>query len=155
MKNTMLKLGSQTGSLMNHMMSGSQAKPEVGKGATVLFWTDRHAYQVVEVSKDQTKCTIRRCRAKRIDNLGLTDSGQQYDYSELEEQSVELVFRQGCWRQISRSIQFCGKENVYNPDHFDENGFLKLIDGITKIVTSYPKINIVFGMQEEYWDPSF
>mgnify|MGYP001576962564 CR=1 FL=1 len=38
-----LRAGTQTGSLINHLMSGSKgAEPEVGMGATILGWSDRH-----------------------------------------------------------------------------------------------------------------
>lgn len=37
-----MKLGTQTGSLINHIMSTAKARtPEIGEGATILAWTDR------------------------------------------------------------------------------------------------------------------
>lgn len=45
-----MKLGSQTGSVMNHLYSRmvvGAPEPEVGMGATILAWTDRYAATVV------------------------------------------------------------------------------------------------------------
>lgn len=47
-----LQLGTETGSLINHLYSRAtrgQPAPEVGMGATVLSWTDRRAATVVSV----------------------------------------------------------------------------------------------------------
>lgn len=78
----MLKLGSETGSLVSHVMSGSEpARPEVGMGATILRWSDRHAATIVGVSKSGKTVQVQRDHAKRIDKLGMTDSGQQYEFS--------------------------------------------------------------------------
>lgn len=47
-----MKLGAQTGSIINHLYSrGTIGQPPltVGMGATELLWTDRHALTVVEI----------------------------------------------------------------------------------------------------------
>lgn len=49
-----MKLGSQTGSVINHLHSRAvigQPKPEVGMGATLLGWTDRHAATITAVTE--------------------------------------------------------------------------------------------------------
>lgn len=49
-----MKLGSQTGSVMNHLQSLEvigQSKPFVGMGATILGWTDRHAGTITKVTE--------------------------------------------------------------------------------------------------------
>lgn len=79
----MLKLGTQTGSLINHFMSSDSAKtPEVGMGATLLSWTDRTPATVQRVFK------IGKCVAievtlddyKRIDENGVSEI-QEYEYT--------------------------------------------------------------------------
>lgn len=50
--------GKTTGSLFNHLMGNNATLPEVGKGATILHWTDRSAYEVVEVSESRMECII-------------------------------------------------------------------------------------------------
>jgi len=49
-----MKLGSQTGSLVNNIHSRAtigQPRPKVGMGATILSWTDRHAATITKVSE--------------------------------------------------------------------------------------------------------
>jgi len=76
----MLVLGTQTGSLINHVYSTfSSHAPEVGMGATMLGWTDRHAATIVEVSKDGRKVGIIRDIATRIDKNGMSEM-QEYAF---------------------------------------------------------------------------
>lgn len=43
-----MKLGRETGSLINHLLSHSkEPAPAVGMGATILGWSDRHPATVV------------------------------------------------------------------------------------------------------------
>jgi hypothetical protein len=53
-----MNIGTQTGSLVNHMYSrmtiGAPA-PEVGMGATTLSWSDRHAATVMKVTELKSK----------------------------------------------------------------------------------------------------
>jgi hypothetical protein len=51
-----MKLGSETGSVINHLysrMTKGQPDPEVGMGATVCYWSDRSAGTIVAVEKDK------------------------------------------------------------------------------------------------------
>lgn len=53
-----MKLGTQTGSLINHLCSRAtigQPVPEVGMGATMLLWTDRHAATISKVEDLSSK----------------------------------------------------------------------------------------------------
>lgn len=96
----MLKLGTQTGSVFNHIMSMGDNIPEVGKGATELLWTDRHAYFVLWVSDDKKECIIERANAIRTDDLGMSDS-QDYRYERYEEGTVKafrIRYTYGKWR---------------------------------------------------------
>lgn len=94
----MLKLGTQTGSFVNWMMSQGQTPPVVGKGATVLLWTDRHAYFVDYVSKDGREIVIERPECKRADDLGMSDS-QAYVYERnVNANKIILRFKYGKWR---------------------------------------------------------
>lgn len=82
----MLKLGSETGSLSNHLLSRAvkgEPKPVVGMGCTFLSWSDRHAGTIVEVV--EVKGVVKRiaCRednAKRVDSNGMSES-QDYVFS--------------------------------------------------------------------------
>lgn len=86
-----MKLGTETGSMVNHLMSGTIGAPEptVGMGATILCWTDRHAATIVKVTSSQIH--VRRDRAIRVDNNGMSEV-QQYTYEQDPTADVE-VFR--------------------------------------------------------------
>ena len=82
----MLKAGTQTGSLVNHLysrMTKGQPEPVVGMGATLLGWTDRHPATVVEVTKSKKGewiITVQEDNAQRTDNNGFSES-QSYEYT--------------------------------------------------------------------------
>lgn len=51
-----MKLGTQTGSVINHLHSRAvigQPEPTVGMAVTMLAWTDRHAGTIVAVETDK------------------------------------------------------------------------------------------------------
>jgi hypothetical protein len=121
-----MKLGTETGSLMNHLRSNDPTPPVVGKGATELMWTDRHAYFVNAVSKDGKRCTIERAKAIRTDDRGMSDA-QNYRY-ERTGNTTELRFKWGKWRAQGK-------------DEWSKDKW-------------YP-VNIVFGYMDEYYDFSF
>jgi hypothetical protein len=124
-----MKLGTETGSLVNHVMSKAGTKPEVGKGATELLWSDRHAYFVNEVSKDKKECVIERAKAVRTDKNGMSEC-QDYEYHrDPNAVPIKLRFRYKQWMQ----------------QDYDE---------IQKKFV-YTKINIKFGFMQEYYDFSF
>lgn len=126
-----MKLGKDTGSLTNAMMSAASVAPQVGKGATLLSWTDRYAYFVNSVSADGKTCVIERAIAIREDNNGMSDA-QSYRYKRHEAGDttpITLRFRHGKWRQQS----ICAYTGA----------------------TKYRPINICFGTMREYYDFSF
>lgn len=125
-----MKLGKETGSLTNAMMSHTGTFPVVGKGATLLSWTDRYAYFVNSVSADGKTCVIERAIAIREDNNGMSDA-QSYRYERHapgDTTPVTLRFRYGRW-------------------------YLQHGTPLTGI--SYSKINVCFGTMREYYDHSF
>lgn len=80
-----LRLGSQTGSLANHVWSGPQPiEPEVDMGCTILKWTDRAAATILEVRKTKQgkikEIVIQEDTATRTDTNGMSES-QTYDYT--------------------------------------------------------------------------
>lgn len=78
-----MKLGVETGSLVNHMMADSkQPKPDVGMGATLLHWTDRIAGTVIGVSyglKGPIGFIVQEDRVRRTDSNGMSET-QAYEY---------------------------------------------------------------------------
>lgn len=102
-----LRAGTQTGSLINHLMSGSRdAPPEVGMGATVLMWTDRHAATIVEVVSP-TKIRVREDKAIRTDSNGMSES-QSYRYEPGPETCVPRTFtlrKNGAWVRLGEPMK--------------------------------------------------
>lgn len=122
-----MKLGSQTGSLFNHMMSSSNTEPVVGSGATILHYTDRSSYFVDSVSIDKKTVIIERASAIRTDDYGMCDI-QNYRYERNQNAIPETIrYRYGNWYK------------VYKNDN----------------KTTYGRINIIFGVMREYHDYSF
>ena len=77
-----MRLNTETGSLMNHMMSNSSKQPKVGEGASV--------------SKDGKEVVLQRYSPRRADDRGMTDA-QEYIYDTLIESYLTLRFRYGRW----------------------------------------------------------
>lgn len=70
----------QTASLVNSLYAQTRnPAPEVGMGATICCWTDRHACTVVEVSRNGRVVTVQRDKATRTDSYGMSDC-QSYTY---------------------------------------------------------------------------
>jgi hypothetical protein len=76
-----MKLGRDTGSVSNWLMSGSngQPRPEVGMGVTLLHWTDRSAGTITRVSPSGKTFWFKVDRAIRTDTNGMSES-QQYRF---------------------------------------------------------------------------
>ena len=96
-----MRLGSQTGSLVNHLMSGHVGGPVpvIGMGATILCWTDRHAATVVRVSPSGKTVWVQQDHAKRTDDNGMSEV-QSYEYTPNPEAPMKM-FRLGKhgWRE--------------------------------------------------------
>jgi hypothetical protein len=163
--------GSTTGSLTNYLMGNNSSVPEIGKGATVLHWTDRHAYEVISVSKDRKKCTIQRYAPERTDNNGMSES-QTYDYKKLTDYTIDLVYRRGGWYTVYQSIEFVPSFLESLGDNYgsvyrhltieqlkavfgDEAWPQNEVEGITRLEKEYRKVSIAFGILQEYYDYSF
>lgn len=68
------------GSVVNELQGNTeQSAPQVGDGATILMWSDRHAATIVEVPSPKT-VIVQQDDAKRIDGNGISES-QEYEYT--------------------------------------------------------------------------
>jgi len=119
-----MKLGKQTGSLVNYVYTTSVGPlPVVGMGATICLWTDRNAATVVAVTpaKGQSAddlhdgMTIEVCEDRAIVVSGSTHDGSaEYRY-EPRTGGRELTYRMkdGQWRQMYTNaagrLVFCKK----------------------------------------------
>lgn len=114
------------GSVNNRLQERAKGNtPVVGMGVTELCWSDRHAYEIVEV-KDARHIVIRRLIAKRTDINGMSEC-QEYDYLP-DERGVKYTLylnNKGRW------VRRVGK------------------NGVDKSSGWY------VGRAEEYFDPSF
>lgn len=79
----MMKFGTETGSLINHVKSRTAgATPEVGMGATLLGWSDRNPATVTEFyKKGQFEyLQVQTDKYERVDDKGMSES-QEYEYT--------------------------------------------------------------------------
>lgn len=83
-----MKLGIETASVVNSMMSNSNQafeNIEVGTGATILMWTDRKPATVIFIDKNVVG--VQQDFAERVDNNGMSDC-QDWKFSENKKGSV-------------------------------------------------------------------
>lgn len=122
--NTTLKLGTETGSLVNHLFSGmNMAIPTVGIGATILRWSDRHACTIVEVSKNGKRVGVTEDIATRTDSNGMSDC-QSYSYESVPGPAHKFftLRKNGAWVSEGESIKgtrlAIGQRNHYHDYSF-------------------------------------
>jgi hypothetical protein len=103
---TQLKTGTETGSLMNHIISGCRmSAPETGMGATILGWTDRRACTITQVSKSGKRVGIVEDIATRVDENGMSDS-QEYSFERGTGSPTFFTLRKnGAWVRQGESIR--------------------------------------------------
>ena len=153
------------GGFFNQLMSNNSSVPEVGKGATILHYSDRDAYEVLEVNEEKKTCVIQKYNAKRIDGNGMSDA-QTYEYKELEGSPFTLYWKYNAWRRKRIYFEWILEKDCWPTqemsDEYKAKGgeyagaFLATeIPGLTKKRTSWDKVNIIFGVKREYYDFSF
>jgi len=86
------------GSLQNMLAGTSVAyAPKVGDGATMVMWSDRHAYTITQVVSP-THVVVTRDKVTRKDKNGMSEC-QEYDFeSDAQGQSYHVTLRSnGRW----------------------------------------------------------
>lgn len=153
-------MGKWYGSLNNRVEENRQFVDEikVGDGMTEYFWSDHHAYEVVEV-KDQKHVLVREYDHKHI--------GDSYEnkwelISNAENPITELVKRGKYWYSVVKCTVEEAKEILDGTDNIDDrlwachNDFnLEEIVASGKTKTRYHKRNVSFGKAEYYYDYEF
>lgn len=126
-----MRLGTQTGSLINHVLTHNVANPmpKVGDGATIYHWSDRHAATVIAVEKNIV--TVQADTAKRIDTNGMSEM-QEYEFSPNPE-------------GYKQSFKMGPRGNFYEVRKNPETGRWVKIDGN----------GVSFGHRRHYHDYSF
>ena len=103
------------GSLQNRLEENmvGRPKPEVGMGVTEYFYSDRHAWEVVEV-KDDRHITVRRMKYKCLDYF----AGEWECYPDENGRTAELFLtKKGQWRErYGRSLG----TNIFGIGHAEE-----------------------------------
>ncbi len=123
----------KSGSLVNMIHSASvkgQPEPEIGMGATILYYTDRHAATIT--GWNGLILTVQRDHAKRVDKNGWSES-QEYEYSRNEDGVINRFRRgkDGRWSEVRRNY-LTGRWNKVNGGY-----------------------GLRIGAREEYCDPCF
>lgn len=156
----------------NRYFGNTYGKIAPGTPCTVYLYTDRHAYEVIEV-KSQTNLIIRRLKAVRTDNFGMSDA-QNYRYeSNPTAKAEEIKLTKNGWRYVStfnregfakcvnNLMQDAGNKEAAEKlatffwrRNLTDKQFAKVMEGkeVTKLQS---KVNISFGVADEYYDYSF
>lgn len=135
-----MKLGSETGSVMNHIHSRAtrgQPEPVVGLPVTFLYWTDRApgtirevftkgAYQYIACSADQYQ---------RTDKNGFSEA-QTYEY-DTTDRGDRSYFRRKIADGPDARFNQCRKNAETGRFNKSQSG------------------GIALGFREKYWDPCF
>ena len=134
---------------------------KVGTGVTKYSWSDRHAYEVVDV-KDQKHVSIREYDHKR------PDDGKDYSYSNdwvlvsnENNPIINLTKRGKYWYSTVSITPEEAKEILDNGTVDDRiwachNDFnLAEIVESGKAKTKYHRVNVSFGVAEYYYDYEF
>lgn len=145
---------------------------KVGTPCTVYLWSDRHAYEVIEV-KGQDRLVIRRLKAIRTDDYGMSDM-QEYEYkSNPTAEPEEIKLAKNGWRNVSvfnlekfdKLVHTLMKDTATKEDAekraefywrqaLTEKQFEKVLAG-KEVIKLLDKINISFGVADEFYDYSF
>lgn len=155
-----MNLGTETGSVINHIYSRNATAPKVGNGGTLLRWTDRQAFEVVDIRRNGLEVDIQYYDAKLVDGSWQSEE-QHYELKELMPGVVTLVYRQGAWREKIVHVHF--EDEYYENSTWEErqalcNDFHRpvvLVKGKTYARTTYGKVSVIFGIKQHYRDPSF
>lgn len=110
------------GNLNNRIMEGCNVSvPTVGMGATKLYWSDRKACTVVEVSPNGKKIGVKRDIATRTDSNGMSES-QEYSYETDETAPIEYytLRKNGAWVKEGESLRYGQRLSVgYREEYYD------------------------------------
>ncbi len=160
------------GSFFNQLMSNNSSIPVVGKGATRLSFSDRHCYEVIEVSNDGKTVKMEALDAV-ADKTKHCDIGHQNWILNPTGRFTTVVWKFGAWRTIAKEVQYVDSyyaeyeklsleighklafAQMIQPLFNEDDNNLKFVEGKTKIKISYPKIRLLFGQKNYYYDWEF
>lgn len=100
------------------MKKKQRISPTAGMGATLLWWSDRHAYTVVRVSESGKTFWMQRDKAKRTDSNGRSNC-QSYSYTRLttgSERRVKYSNAKKCWMSGGQKVILGSRDEYHDPD---------------------------------------
>jgi hypothetical protein len=140
------------GNIINRIQEEAISKtPEIGMGVTEYLWSDRNAYEIIEV-KNEKHFIMRKYTAKHIGPYG----SQNWELiSDENNATLDMVYRYGSWYSrityTKESIEKALKRDGYVL--LDEKTINKAMnDGVAY---KYNKMNIVIGVADYYYDFEF
>lgn len=151
------------GSFFNQLMSNNSSVPVVGKGATEMLYSDRHCYEVLEVSEDGKTVKMEVLDAE-WDNTKPGGQGHQNWILKPTGRFVTVQWRNNAWKVRSQKVMFTesyastlGAKFHGSEDYKKcfQDGEMIVVDGITELKTEWHKINILFGEKNYYYDWEF
>lgn len=103
--------------IWNHVTLGeSFAKPEVGMGATMLLWTDRHAYTITRVSESGKTFWMKRDIATLEPGTSPWQGNQDYHYTRCEDSGETMVkFGKKGWKSGGDKVLVGVRDEHYDP----------------------------------------
>lgn len=152
------------GSFQNQLMSNNSSVPEVGKGATIMLYSDRRAYEVVSVNHRKNIVVLEELDAEYAGEKGTAMMGHQNWKFKPTGVTTVVQWRHNAWRQKSEKVVFTKEYSkkltpkFYASEDYKKvfvNGEMLVVDGITEIKTEWNKVNILFGVKDYYYDWEF
>lgn len=147
------------GSIINRIEENVDRVTEitVGTPMTVYFWSDRHAYEVVEV-RDQKHVSVREYDVKAI---GLPMSNE-WEYISNPENPVKRMARRGKYWYWEYLIT---KDILKDYDDAEKGWRVQMYlaqNGVTRedlerrgTIRKYDRANVSFGVRDYYYDYEF
>ncbi len=151
--------GKWYGNLSNRVDEGKMFCEEikVGTGVTEYFWSDRHAYEVVEV-KDQKHVSIR--EYDHVNKGGAFSNS--WELVSNEKNPVIALVKRGKYWYSEVGITPEEARKIYEGNDIEaklwacHNNFdLPAIIAAGKVKKTYHKMNVSFGVADYYYDYEF
>lgn len=108
------------GSLQNLLAGNARTRePVAGEGATVIWWSDRHAATVLRVSASGKTAWLCEDRAIRTDSHGMSDS-QSYRFEPDPQGRIMVAKRRpdGRWKTTGGQVVQFGDRSHYHDYSF-------------------------------------
>jgi len=153
----------EPGLLTNQLMANNSSEPVVGKGATILHYSDRTCAEVIEVSPDGKTVKLETLQAQ-WDRTKPGGQGHQNWILKPTGQFITVRYMRGAWRQKVQEVVFTDEyAKTIGPKFFESEDYKKVyvdgelivVPGITRLKTEYHRVRILFGVKDYHYDWEF